>query len=485
MSTVRVLFLCALTAAGSVLAPQASAHDDFHWHEVTLQSWLDLPAFGPGARAGSSCWGYTSPEGREYALMGLSDMTAFVEITDPVNPVIVDSYVHPDSAWCEMKTYGRYAYVSNETGGGLQVFDMGKIDEGMVAHVLDVQLRGLSTSHTVTVNAESGHLYLNGSNIDGGGLTILSLANPANPEWVGAYTGTYVHDSQVVTYSEGPYAGREIAFCYAGYNGVHIVDVTDKANPVVLSRTGYPGLSYCHQGWLSADRKYIYVDDELDEVNLGWPTLTRVFDVSDLANPKLVSTFGNGVPCIDHNQFVRDRFLFQSNYTSGLRVWDLLNPTAPTEVAWFDTYPDDDNIILHDGLETFNGTWNNYPYFASGNVVVSDIDRGMFVLRPTPFTLTVSPLQAGERATLRIDHATPKGRVYFALSMTGPGDTFVPRLGVTLGLDAPRLIGSALADGTGVASVVGVLPPNLEPRVLWIQAAEAGRTSTVVLTQIN
>lgn len=481
---------CLGVVAGIVLAAAvqtaAADGDGFHFRDVELQAWLDLDSFGPGSRSGSSCWGYTSPSGREYAIVGLSDSTAFVEVTKPTNPAIIGKIDHPESAWCEIKTYRHYAYISNETGGGLQIVDMGKIDQGFVNLLWSATPRGLSTSHTVTVNDDSGKLYLNGSNIDGGGLTILSLANPMHPEWIGAYDATYVHDSQVVTYHDGPYAGREIAFCFAGYKGLDIVDVTDPQRPIRLSRSTYPGQVYSHQGWLSEDRRFLYLDDELDELNLGWPTLTRVFDVSDLEHPVLMNEFGNGVECIDHNQFVKDRFLFQSNYTSGLRVWDISDPIQPTEVAWFDTYPeDDDHLLAHDGDVIFNGTWSNFPYFRSGNVAVSDIDRGLFILKPRPFTLSVTDLHAGRHAAVAVTNATPGYRVWFAGSLVGEGETYVGPLRVTIGLESPILLGVDRAGQNGSAHVAGRIPSSMAGRDIWIQAAEMGRASIVIQSRVE
>ena len=45
-----------------------------------------------------------------------------------------------------------------------------------------------------------------------------------------------------------------------------------------------------------------------------------------------------------------------------------------TEIGFFDTYPADDNT-------EFNGVWNVYPYFPSGNIILSDIEKGLFVVK--------------------------------------------------------------------------------------------------------
>src|SRR5690606_21205155 len=118
---------------------------------------------------------------------------------------------------------------------------------------------GHTSTHTIVANPDSGYLYLCGTNINNGGLTAVSTANPANPTIVGAWTERYVHEAQVVTYTEGPYAGREIAFCFTGGpaigytagGGLDIVDVTDKSNMHTIGQNRYGGVRFCHQGWVS------------------------------------------------------------------------------------------------------------------------------------------------------------------------------------------------------------------------------------------
>jgi len=189
-----------------------------------------------------------------------------------------------------------------------------------------------------------------------------------------------VHDAQVVTYTEGPYAGREIAFAFGGRSGgwsntgLRIVDVTDKSNMFTISDAFWSDAGYAHQGWLSEDRKYLYVDDELDEeMGLVATTTTRTFDVSDLANPTCLGSFTTGLPSTDHTQHVNGDRLVQANYRTGVRVWDISDQTNPEEIAWFDTHPEGDR-------SGYTGAWSVFPYFDSGTVIVSDMVRGLFVL---------------------------------------------------------------------------------------------------------
>mgnify|MGYP000908403778 CR=1 FL=1 len=362
------------------LSMTALSHAQYASQGIDLLSHIPLSGFTPTPGNGNSCWGYVSPSGREYALMGLANQIAFVEITNPATPVIRASIAHTNSLWADVKSHGAYAYVSNEAGGGIQIINMTNIDAGTVTLVGTITGSG-ATNHTLAVDNASGFLYAAGSNLNGGSLIAYNLANPAAPveagRWTSAQGGVYVHETQVMTYTTGPYAGKQIAFAFCGGNGLKIVDFTNKAAPVLMATNLYASLNYCHQGWLNGDKTLLYVDDEIDGPAEGVPyDLTRVFNVTNLSAPVQVGTFSAGVPgAIDHNLYVVGRYLYQSNYTSGLRILDLqVNPLSPPEVAFIDTYPDNN-------AATYDGSWNNWPFYPSGNIIISDIQGGLFVVR--------------------------------------------------------------------------------------------------------
>ena len=263
-------------------------------------------------------------------------------------------------------------------------FTMGGDDPAiMIASVMISQAdgnaikAGLPATGTVAANPAAGPVC-------GTGLHMIDINDPLNPTFAGCFQDHgYVHDTQCVVY-EGPdaaYQGRELCFNSnpAGGNNVAVVDVTDKSNPVALSRETYPQSGYSHQGWLTEDQRYFVHGDELDETGHGIPTTTRVWDVSDVDNPLLVQVFQYGTTSIDHNVYTDGRTATASNYTTGLRVLDAgdIPNRGITQTGWFDLYPENDNPTFE------GGTWSNYPYFhRRGIVAVSSIDRGLFILRP-------------------------------------------------------------------------------------------------------
>ena len=354
----------AVPAAGTQLAAVPAVFDS---QGMTLLSWVSLQDLGE--LKGNDCWGYTSPSGREYAIICTWTATTWVEITDPQNPVIVAQHPGPGgTTWRDVKVYDHYAYAVSEAGQGIQVFDMDSIDAGTVAYLGDVTTGGATNTHNVAIDETSGFLYR--CDTGSAGMLVYDLKpNPAVPVLVGTYNGSSVHDAQVVTYP----GGQEIAFCATG-NAFRILDVSNKGSIVQLSSATYPNLAFAHQVWISDDRQYAYFNDESDEINFGVPSTTHVFDISNLSNVTLLNTYDNGISSTDHNLYVRGNLIFAANNMSGLRVFDRTDPVNPVEVAYFDTQPNPD-------YPGFVGLWSNFPFFPSGLVIGSDRSRGLFVWR--------------------------------------------------------------------------------------------------------
>jgi choice-of-anchor B domain-containing protein len=363
--------------------------------DVDLMSFLPLGQIGGGQ--GSSLWGWTDPDTqREYAFMGRSNGTAFVDITDAANSVYLGNLpTHTGtSIWREMKAYGYYAYIISDQNGdhGMQVFDMRRLRDVVnppVQFTEDGWYGGFDNCHDLVMNEQTGFAYCVGSNTCSGGLHMMDLKpNPLQPQFVGCFSGDgYTHDAQCVVYN-GPdtaHVGKEICFA-SNTDSLTIVDVTNKPAPVMLSRTEYAGSGYTHQGWLTDDHRYFLLDDELDETDFGHPTWTYIWDLANLDAPLLMGHYTGPTNAIDHNQYIHQGYVYQANYRAGLRILDISDVANAnlTEVAYFDIYPSND-------AASFNGAWNNYPFFASGNVIVSGMEQGLFVLRPklnVDFTLT-------------------------------------------------------------------------------------------------
>ena len=343
------------------------------------------------AASGNDIWGWTdSTTGNEYALMGLDNGTAFVDITDTENLIYLGKLptaTNP-SAWRDIKVYQDHAFIGSEASGhGMQVFDLTRLRDVTnppVQFTADFRYTGFGNSHNIVINEATAYAYAVGtsrSDAFNGGVHFIDISNPESPVAAGGYGDNgYTHDAQVVTYN-GPdpdYAGSEI-FIGANENQVVLVDITDNNNPVAISTLNYTNLGYTHQGWFTEDQRYFLLGDELDELNLGFQSRTLVFDLSDLDNPVLHTTYSGPTSAIDHNGYVKGTEFFLANYTAGVRILDIsdIENEVLTEIGFFDSYPSSDTA-------RFDGVWSVYPFFDSGKIIVSDINSGLFIIRKQP-----------------------------------------------------------------------------------------------------
>ena len=352
-----------------------------------LLSKISLETFG--SEAANDNWGWVDHEsGKEYVLSGLDDGTAFIDISDPKNPIFLGKLLTAStvSPWRDIKVYENHAFIVSEAPEhGLQVFDLTRlrlIDEFQI-FTSDARLTDFGNAHNIWINQETGYAYVFGSELYQGGPLFINITNPINPQVEGGYADdSYTHDAHIVTY-DGPdnqYKGREILFGSNSDGGennkIIIVDITDKSNPIRINSITYTNGGYTHQGFLSEDHRYFFLGDELDELQYGAPTQTRIFDLNSLSNPTLHMNYFGGVNAIDHNGYVKGDEFYLASYTAGLRVLDIsqVQNKYVTETGFFDTYPSNNN-------PNFNGVWNIYPFFESGVIAINDIDSGLFLVK--------------------------------------------------------------------------------------------------------
>ncbi len=301
-------------------------------------------------------WGYSDAEGREYALLGTRAGTSIVEVTDPSNPVEVAFIPGRNSIWREIQTFSKYAYVTTEAGGGVQIIDLSQSPPALV----NTYTATVGNAHTVFVDQVEGFAYINGASgppsSSRGGMNFLNLnGDPVFPVEEGVYKERYVHDS---------YVRDNIAYASELSNGFAIVDVSDKSNPRVLARKQYPA-AFTHNGWLTGDGSYFLTTDEVPGGHL------RVWSILDLENIFQAGEYTAHPLATIHNVYVRGDFAYASYYAEGLRVIDITDPTLPVEAGSYDTHPE-----WEDGLR---GAWGCYPFLPSGTVLISDIQTGLWV----------------------------------------------------------------------------------------------------------
>jgi choice-of-anchor B domain-containing protein len=372
---------------------------------------IDLMAFLPhgeiGGGSGNDVWGWTDPlTGREYALVGRSSGTSFVDISNPRQPLFVGDLPTrtAHSTWRGIKVFADHAFIVSEAvNHGMQVFDLKQLRDVASPPVIFTETAhyaGFGSTHTLALNNRTGFAYAAGTRTCEGGLHVVDVRTPTAPRPAGCFSfDGYTHETQCVVYA-GPdtiYRNREICF-NSNEDTLTIVDATDKIEQVQLSRMGYDGSAYTHQGWLTEDHQFFLVNDEGDENAFRHPTRTWIWDVSDLDAPRIAANYDGPTPSIDHNLYIRGNLVYEANYRSGLRLLDASEIARGVmhEVGFFDVYPLNDD-------PAYNGAWSTYPFFSSGSVVINGIEQGLFVVRP---------------------RATPRGLpTGLQLTIAGPGNT--------------------------------------------------------------
>jgi choice-of-anchor B domain-containing protein len=338
----RMTLLAHLDAASLASQPVHAHHDE--------------PIVVDGAFSGAGNWGYTAPDGRRFALTGISAGLSIVEVTDPSRPHNVGLIEGPANQWREVKTYGHYAYVSTEALHGIDIVDLS--DPGF-PRLVRTWTRTLRSAHTLAVDAERGLLYVNGAEGRTGGMRVLDIGrNPEDPREVGRWDGFYVHDS---------YARGDVLYASAIYDGfLALLDVRDPAQIREITRFATGG-RFTHNSWLTRDGRYLFTTDERDGFPLeGWDLLNPMA-------PRKVSQYLARATSIAHNVMTDGDRLLVAHYTEGVHLLDVSNPEQPRLLGYYDTFTGSSG--------GYRGVWGAYVFPGTNLILASDINNGLFVLR--------------------------------------------------------------------------------------------------------
>ncbi len=386
-----------LPAVAGKVACVAGVAGDYPCQNVDLLAFLPLADIGGGGNVeGNDIWGWTGCGGREFALMGLTNGSSFVEITDPINPVYLGRLPSQtgSSLWRDIKTYNDHAFIVSEAPNhGIQVFDLTQLcnvssPPTTFANTAYYSSNNFGSAHNIAINEDSGYAY----GVDVSfcqGLHMVDINSPTSPSFAGCYIPDgQAHDAQCINYN-GPdtqHASSEICFTFNG-DSFTIDDVTNKSAPSQLAKKNLPLNRYIHQGWVTENHQYLLLNDEFDEWE-GVTTKTRTFiwDISDLDAPTFVGYHDGATAAIDHNLYIQGDYAYEANYRRGFELLDISDIALGnlSLVGYFDVYTTSNS-------SAFNGAWSVFPYFDSGAVVVSGIEQGLFVLDPTTVGACIAP----------------------------------------------------------------------------------------------
>jgi choice-of-anchor B domain-containing protein len=330
-----------------------------HQHSLGLSH--DEPIEGLGALSGSGNWGYTSPDGRRFALTGTSMGLSIVEVTQPTLPVNIALIAGPESQWREVKTWGPYAYVTTEAVHGLDIVDLRNPSQ---PERLRTWNDTFASAHTLCIDDVRGLLFVNGTrNVErqGTGMRVLDVRNdPVNPREVGSFLDFYVHDC----YVRGDYL-----FVSAIFDGFEaVLDISDPTGIRELTRF-FTGGRFTHNAWLTNDGRYLFTTDERAGRPLeGW-------DLSNMRSPRKISEYIAQPGTIPHNVMIDGSRMVVAHYSEGVHLLDVSDPAALRVMGFYDTY--------EGSTGSFVGNWGAYLFPSSDLIVASDLQGGLFVLQYT------------------------------------------------------------------------------------------------------
>jgi len=330
---------------------------------------LDQVDYNPLHNTGTSnLWGYIDELGNEYAIVGLNNGTSIVDVTVPSNSNEIWYLPDSNSVWREVKVWGDYAYVTTEEAAGLLIIDLSPLPGSTV--LPNYRFFGppgdqFSSAHSLFID-ENGVLYLHGTDRGNGGVIFYDLAaNPINPPELGEYDDFYVHDS---------YARGDTLYAAHIVDGfMNIVDVSDKANPVILATQTTPSI-FTHNTWLNDAGTHVFTTDEVSNAYVTSYNITNLSNITEADRTRSIAN-NNGNGSIPHNTYFKNNYLYTSYYRDGVVIHDVSDPENMIEVANFDP-----TTNSGDG---FTNVWGVYPYFSSGTIIISDMQQGLYVLGAT------------------------------------------------------------------------------------------------------
>lgn len=382
------------------------AAERFPCDNVALLSNVPVSLLSVVSISANDIWGHVDLNTqREYAIVGMRSSVAVVDVTDPTAPNVVGEVTGQSTSWRDVKVYQyfdrnaarwkAYAYSSADSvTEGFTIIDLNDLPNSVSllkrnndddrAH--NIYISNVDYTFNTALNDARPQLHLTGQDSNGGAFRSYALQVPQTPS--ASYVpstlsrGFYTHDASSMFVTDAraqgdcSIVGDEGCTVMLDFNEseLRLWNHSDAESVKLLSSTSYSNVAYTHSGWFSEDQRYAFVHDELDERNFSLNTRVLVFDMASLTTPVLAGTWISDNPTIDHNGYVRGNRYYMSNYERGLTILDISDPTAPVQAGFFDTYPAFDST-------SFNGAWGVYPFLPSGNILVSDIQRGLFVLK--------------------------------------------------------------------------------------------------------
>jgi len=380
----------------------------FDCENIDLLAHFPRSEMSSNPSAASDIWGHVDLNtGNEFAIMGIKNGVIVVDVTNPNTPKEVGTVSGVSSDWRDVKVYQyfdeginlwqAYAYVTTEgTNGGVAIVDLNNLPNGVslaeknnvVSKAHNVYISNVDYTLNIALPNQTPTLQIVGTRDRySGAFHSFSLEDPSTLTNIisKSYGSGYTHDGASILIDDqravndcDVTSGSCTVFIDFNEKEMKLWNITEPSNTQQLGTAEYNDVAksnqYVHSGWGTENNQYILVHDEFDEQRAGINTTVRIFSIQDLKNPTQVGQWTGPTSAIDHNGFVRGNRYYMSNYERGMTVLDITDPSSPVDIGFFDTFPLSNNA-------SFNGAWGVYPFLPSGNILVSDINSGLYILK--------------------------------------------------------------------------------------------------------
>lgn len=355
----------------------------------------------------NGCWGWVdTTDNREYGIIGSTEGIHFVDITNPSAPVQRDFVAgrRNQCIWREMKTYQNYLYAVSDDAApnSMQIIDMSYLPDSV--HVVYDNDTLVQRAHTMWIDGNKMYLAspktISGISYMG----VYSLASPTNPTLIRMLEKDYL----LPNYVHDMFVRNDTVYVSDGFSGLYLFKFTGTSFLSIGSLTSYTQQGYNHSSSLTGNGKTLIF---CDEVPSG--LAVKSLDVSDFSNLTVLDTFissptGTATP---HNPFVigNSRVVI-AYYNDGVQIFDISNPSNVTRTGYFDTRPTDSS-------GNYAGCWGAYPYFPSGVMIASDMQKGMFILNPSNALTGISSLPISNASIVNVMPNPVKSNLSISFSL--------------------------------------------------------------------
>ncbi|MCI0634329.1 MAG: hypothetical protein L0206_10505 [Actinobacteria bacterium] len=351
--------------------------------------WLKVGQIASPART-SDLWVFEGVDGRDYVYFGTfaAQMRAY-DVTDPANPVFTDSILVDGRRVNDVKVNddATVAVITLENdpsrNNGIVTLDLADpAHPKILAHFYDGLTGGIHNTYIV------GDLVyaVNDGTRD---VHIIDISDPANPKQVGRWgldtTRKALHDVWV---SDG------LAYLSYWDDGLVILDVGKgiaggtPTEPKMVSRINYPS-GNTHVAW--PWKNYVFLGDEIfpSRYSPDAPSDPRgfmhVIDISDPFHPREVGKYE--VPeGGTHNFWVHDEILYIGYYQRGLRAIDISGGPLRgdlyrqgREIDYFMTETSDPEKAAGPDMVNRTNVWG--AMWHKGHVFAIDTNSGLWIMK--------------------------------------------------------------------------------------------------------